>query len=103
MARHRRMSRGDAMAANAGYSDYNSKSMMGATGDSKYAIPGLDINPIGEQAATAHTAHAKMRVGALDQMSNGSMNYLRHQDKIFDHNVGRIRKHAIDKMYTEES
>jgi len=98
-----RMNRGDRMAANAGMSDYNSKSMMGATGDSKYAIPGLSIKPIGEQASTAHTTHAKMRGGALDQMTDGSMNYLSHQDKIYDYNVGKVRKHAINKMYSQES
>ena len=99
----KKMSRGDAMAANSGLSDYNSKSMMGATGDSKYAIPGLSIKATGEQASTAHTAHAKSRGGALDQMTDGSMNYLSHQDKIYDYNVGKVKKHAIDKMYSQKS
>lgn len=98
---HHRMPRGDAMAANAGMSDYHSKNLRGASSDNKYAIPGMDINPIGEYAETAKCVHARPRMGALDQMTNGSMDYLSHEDKKFEHNVSRIRKHKLNHIEME--
>jgi hypothetical protein len=95
---HKKMSHGDAMAANAGMSDYSSKGMHHVSTKSNYAVSGLSINPTGEYASTAHRKPAGDRMGALDQMSNGSMNYLAHEDAKFSHNVKRIRKQKIDSV-----
>lgn len=97
MAR-KRMSHGDAMAANAGMSDYHSKAIGHTSIKDNYPISGLHINPIGEYASTAHRKAAGERMGALDQMSNGSMNYLAHEDAKFAHNVKRIKKQALERI-----
>ena len=91
-------SQGDAMAANAGMSDYTSKAIGHVSIKDNYPISGLDINPTGEYASTAKRKAAAERFGALDQMSNGSMNYLAHEDAKFAHNVKRVRKQKLDNI-----
>jgi len=89
-------SQGDAMAANAGMSDYSSKGLRHVSTKSNYHVDGIGVKDVGEYAATAHRRPAAERMGALEQMSNGSMNYLSREDAKFAKNVKRIHNQALD-------
>jgi hypothetical protein len=56
----------------------------------------MNVNATGDYAETAKRQKAPMRAGALDQMSNGSMDYLSKQDGKFDKDVKKIRRTKCD-------
>ncbi len=69
-------------------SDYN----MHVTGETN----GFGVNPIGEYAATAKRHQAPGQGGALDMMSDGSMNYLSHNQRMHDRDVKKVRRSKIE-------
>lgn len=67
--------------------------MDGKTKDN-YAVHGMHVKPIGDVVETAKLSKAPMRGSALEQMSNGSMNYLQKEDATYASMVKKIKNHA---------
>jgi len=53
---------------------------------------GMHVKATGDYAETAKRSQAPMQNGALDPMSDGSMNYLAHNDKNFKKDVAKVRR-----------
>lgn len=67
-------------------------SYKGVSGKNNYAVSGMHVNPIGEKASTAKITSAPARGSALEQMSDGSMNYLKHEDSKYASDVKKLKR-----------
>ena len=91
----------DHMAPNAGPSDGHAKSyahigdMSGMREQTGYKVSGLHIDGIGEQTTAAKTSHPKPQEYAAEQMSDGSMGYLKTKDEQASDDAKKIKRHEV--------
>lgn len=80
------------------HGDTHEMSLDHSNAYNQYAIPGFDIDPIGEQTRNSRLARAGDLPCAMYQMSNGSMDYLEANADIAGDSAKKISR-SREKVY----